>query len=77
MRPQSGLTLAPMTRAEADRLLRNALEQHRKGETDTAYRVYREVLAELPNQPTAFHYMALVVHHRGHREQRRARLQGR
>jgi tetratricopeptide (TPR) repeat protein len=56
-----------MTKAEADRLLRNALEQHRRGETDAAYRVYREVLAQLPNHPTALHYMGLVAHRRGQR----------
>lgn len=54
-----------MTKAEADRLLRNALEQHRKGNTDAAYLVYRDVLAKLPNHPTALHYMGLVAHRRG------------
>ena len=54
-----------MTKAEADRLLRNALERHRKGEVEAASRVYREVLAELPDHPTALHYMGLVAHHSG------------
>ena len=55
-----------MTKAEADRLLRAALERHKKGEIEAAYSVYREVRAALPDHPTALHYLGLVAQQAGH-----------
>lgn len=55
-----------MTKAEADRLLRDALERHKRGEIEAAYHVYRQVLAQLPDHPTALHYLGLVAQQTGH-----------
>lgn len=58
-----------MTKAEADRLLRAALERHKKGEIEAAYRVYRAVLDSLPDHPTALHYLGLIAQQTGHSAQ--------
>ncbi|MBS0421407.1 MAG: sulfotransferase [Proteobacteria bacterium] len=55
-----------MTPAEADRELAAALERHKNGDLEFAYRAYLQVLKQHPDHPTALHYLGLVAQQTGH-----------
>jgi Flp pilus assembly protein TadD len=54
---------------EAGRRLEEAFIRHKRGEIEFAAGVYRQVLAQYPNHPTALHYLGLVAQQRGNSQQ--------
>jgi tetratricopeptide (TPR) repeat protein len=50
----------------ADSRLETALERHKKGDVEFAYKAYRQVLEAYPEHPTALHYLGLVAQQTGH-----------
>lgn len=58
-------TAAVAKTATAASLLQRALLRHQQGELERAEAIYREVLAQNPNQPDALHYLGVICHQRG------------
>jgi tetratricopeptide (TPR) repeat protein len=60
----SGGGSAPMAPTVAQKL-KQALALHARGDADGALPMYREVLAEQPDDPTAQHYLGVIHYQRG------------
>jgi predicted TPR repeat methyltransferase len=60
----AGDATAPTTR----QILQRAIGLHRAGELESAAHIYREVLAQHPQQAIALHYLGIVLHQQGQHE---------
>ncbi|MDQ2988074.1 MAG: hypothetical protein M3R60_03100 [Pseudomonadota bacterium] len=54
--------------AQRDTVLRHAMAAHQAGRLDDAERGYRSLLPAAPNHPDALHYLGVLVHQRGRRQ---------
>jgi tetratricopeptide (TPR) repeat protein len=50
----------------AARRLQEALDAHRRGDVEAALPIYREVLAQEPENPLAQHFLGMIHYRRGH-----------
>ena len=57
------------TRDELSRQIEAAFDRHKRGELGFAAAVYRQVLAQDPDQPAALHYLGLIAQQTGNSQQ--------